>query len=265
MTEGFRNRVTKLAFVPAQDLKANPDNARRHPATQQNALRGSLDTLGWAAPVIVNERTGLMLDGHARVNEALKVNPAQQIPVAYVDLDETEAAQFLVSFDWITTLAEYDKDYTEALLQRVQSDNENVQAMLADMAETQGLQWDDEPGQDSTNYERKVTAPIHIPSDEKPSTQILCNTTKTDELLRAIQANTSLPDDVRAFLSLAAYRHTVFDYTRIADFYAHSDSEVQRLMEQSALVIVDYDRAIELGFFKAIKELDRLYDDNTPA
>jgi len=40
------------------------------------------------------------------------------------------------------------------------------------------------------------------------------------------------------------------NFARIAEFYAHSSAEVQELMEQSALIIIDYDRAVEDGFVK---------------
>ena len=68
----------------------------------------------------------------------------------------------------------------------------------------------------------------------------------------------SLPADVEAFLLKAAERHTVFHFRRIADFYAASDAKVQRLMERSALVIIDFDQAIEFGFVKLTKALGDL-------
>ena len=45
----------------------------------------------------------------------------------------------------------------------------------------------------------------------------------------------------------------------IADFYAHSNKEVQDLMEESALVIIDFDKAIENGYVKLSKELEKSY------
>lgn len=54
-----------------------------------------------------------------------------------------------------------------------------------------------------------------------------------------------MPNDVKAFLIDAASRHMVFNYKRIADFYAGQPKEIQELMESLALVIIDFDRAIE--------------------
>ena len=65
-------------------------------------------------------------------------------------------------------------------------------------------------------------------------------------------------------MTLAAYRHTGFNYERIADFYAHSSPEVQKLMDDSALVIIDFQRAIELGYVKLSEEISKLYDEEYP-
>jgi hypothetical protein len=41
----------------------------------------------------------------------------------------------------------------------------------------------------------------------------------------------------------------------VADYYAHATPEMQRLMERSALVIIDFDAAIEGGFVRICKEI----------
>jgi hypothetical protein len=51
----------------------------------------------------------------------------------------------------------------------------------------------------------------------------------------------------------------VFNFSKIADYYAHSSSEMQELMEQSALVIVDFDKAIEYGYVALNNQLSNQY------
>ena len=46
----------------------------------------------------------------------------------------------------------------------------------------------------------------------------------------------------------AAKRHTIFDYRKIAEYYAYATAEMQRLMERSALVIIDVNDAIANGY-----------------
>ncbi len=71
------------------------------------------------------------------------------------------------------------------------------------------------------------------------------------------QSNVS--EDEKKFLIFAAYRHIVFNFSKIADYYAHSNSEMQQLMEQSALVIVDFDKAIEYGYVALNNQLSNQY------
>jgi uncharacterized protein YcaQ len=84
------------------------------------------------------------------------------------------------------------------------------------------------------------------------------DTTKRDALLHEIE-KANLPDEVREFLRQAAARHTVFNYAKIADYYAQASPKIQALMEQSALVIIDFDKAIENGFITMTKDLANAY------
>lgn len=108
----------------------------------------------------------------------------------------------------------------------------------------------DQPITDATNYSRKIDIPIYRPSGPKPAISELMDTKKTDELIEAILKSEKLPEKEKVFLVAAAARHVVFNYAKIAEYYAQSEKEVQRLMEDSALVIIDFNRAVELGYVK---------------
>jgi hypothetical protein len=86
----------------------------------------------------------------------------------------------------------------------------------------------------------------------------LCDNTKTRGLISEID-DSNLSDDEKVFLRLAATRHSVFHYERIADYYAHSSPEMQRLMEKSALVIIDFEKAIEGGFVRLCDEIEKQF------
>src|SRR5665811_628211 len=85
-------------------LLANPENWRRHPGTQRDALRGSLGTLGWIQQVLVNKQTGYVIDGHARIEEALTKHE-KTVPVLYVDLSPEEERLALATLDPIGEMA----------------------------------------------------------------------------------------------------------------------------------------------------------------
>lgn len=140
MTEtNWQNRIIGLEWKPANQLLANPRNPRRHPDSQREALRGSLESIGWYDTIIENRTTGELIDGHARVEEALSKDETMLLPVLIVELSEHEQNLALAGHDWITSLATYDRDQLDTLLQSVNTDNEALQAMLAGMATEHGL------------------------------------------------------------------------------------------------------------------------------
>lgn len=108
-----------------------------------------------------------------------------------------------------------------------------------------------------TKYTAKVGAPQYLPKNEKPSIQALCNTLKYEQLLQEINTS-ALPEEEKAFLRLAATRHIVFNYANIADYYAHSNKEMQTLMEKSALVIIDMNDAIANGYVRMSKNIEKI-------
>ena len=77
---------------------------------------------------------------------------------------------------------------------------------------------------------------------------------KTKELIHDISIS-DISEEQKLFLTLAAYRHVKFNYKRIADYYCNASKDMQTLMENSALVILDFDDAIENGFVKFSKSL----------
>jgi DNA modification methylase len=110
-------------------LLANPRNWRIHPKAQQQALAGVLDQVGFVSAVMVNRRTGHLVDGHLRVELALARNEPS-VPVSYVDLDPDEEALVLASLDPLAAMAGVDDEKLRALLADVSVDSEALAAML---------------------------------------------------------------------------------------------------------------------------------------
>lgn len=124
----WTSRITGEAEVDATLLTAHPLNWRAHPATQAEALHEVLDRVGWVQRVIVNERTGHVLDGHLRVAEAARHGTS--VPVVYVDLTEEEERLVLATLDPLAALAETDGPAWLAL----QELTENLPAAIHDAA-----------------------------------------------------------------------------------------------------------------------------------
>lgn len=107
-------------------------------------------------------------------------------------------------------------------------------------------------------YSTKIESPIYEPKNQKPHILELVDKSKTQRLIREIQES-NLDEDEKKFLIDASKRHMVFNYEKIADYYAHSSKEMQNLMEKSALVIIDFEKAIQLGYVKLCDEIRTQY------
>lgn len=127
-----QNRIVGHGDVAPGQLLANPLNFRRHPGHQLDALRGSLKELGWIKGVLVNKRTGYVVDGHARVEEALRQGLAT-VPVTYIDLTPEEERLALAVLDPITEMAVRDQDALDSLLAEVSTEDPGLQALLEEM------------------------------------------------------------------------------------------------------------------------------------
>ena len=132
------NRIIGHGEEAVDNLLANPLNFRLHPDNQQQALAGAIDDIGFIRSVTVNQRTGRVVDGHLRVTIAAR-SGVESLPVEYVDLDEAEEAQALLSLDPIAAMAASDKAKLDELMRAVQSDDERVQAMISEIAEREGV------------------------------------------------------------------------------------------------------------------------------
>jgi hypothetical protein len=114
------------------------------------------------------------------------------------------------------------------------------------------------PKKDEQKYSAKIESPIYEPKNTKPHIIELCDKSKTHRLIKEIDAS-SLSYDEKIFLIDAARRHNVFNYEKIADYYAHSSKEMQHLMERSGLVIIDFEDAIEYGYIKLCDDIKKQY------
>lgn len=103
-------------------------------------------------------------------------------------------------------------------------------------------------------YTQKIKTPIYEPKGKLPEIDELVDTSRFEKLSQEI-GKSNIDPKLKLFLRRAATRHYNFDYVKIAEFYAQASPEVQKLMEQSALVIIDFDSAIENGFVMMNKKL----------
>ena len=129
----IKNRIVGSGEEQLDQIMFNPRNWRIHPLNQQNALKGVLEEVGWVQQVIINKRTGNLIDGHLRCQLAAREGQ-KTIPVVYVDVSEDEEALVLATLDPIAAMAATDKQKLDELFQDINSDNENVQKLISEIA-----------------------------------------------------------------------------------------------------------------------------------
>jgi len=134
----WQNRIVGAGTENPKKLTPNPKNWRKHPKNQAQALEGALEEIGWLQDIIINQRTGRLIDGHLRVELAIR-NKEKSVPVKYVDLSEEEEEKALITLDPITSMAEADKDILNSLIESCKTDNEKIKALLQEIAEKEKL------------------------------------------------------------------------------------------------------------------------------
>lgn len=128
----WKNRIVGHADVDPKTLVPNPDNWRLHPKNQQESMEGALDDIGWVAGITVNQNTGLVVDGHLRLDLALR-RGEPTVPVTLVDLTPDEEAAVLATLDPISAMAKTDKAKLKAILEIAKSQSQKMQDLLETM------------------------------------------------------------------------------------------------------------------------------------
>ena len=110
------------------------------------------------------------------------------------------------------------------------------------------------------NYNIKTNIPQYEPKNKQPLLTECVNVKKYKELKEKI-LHSNVTKLEKQFLIAAATRHYCFNYSKIADYYASASKEMQELMEDSALVIIDFDDAIAKGYVKLNKRIENILEE----
>ena len=236
----------KSQKVKIGDVKINPNNPRIIKDVKFKKLVLSVKDFPEMLeirPIVVNADM-VVLGGNMRL-KACKEAGIKEVPIIIADnLTEEQQREFLIKdnvsggeWDWELLANEWDSEELDSWGLDVPVDKED------DL------------------YTTKIESPIYTPKGEKPKTTELFSLGKYNELIDKINLS-NLCDEKKLFLQLAATRHIEFDYSKVAEFYSHEDEEKNDMMEDSALVIIDYNKAIELGFVKIHNDIETLSDFN---
>ena len=129
----WRNRIVRSGDAALSEITANPANWRQHPRLQADALSSVLADVGYVQQVIINARSGRLVDGHLRVELAAS-HGETSVPAVWVDLSDDEERLILATLDPIGALAETNRDALGSLLGDLAERGDALGAMLAGLA-----------------------------------------------------------------------------------------------------------------------------------
>lgn len=224
-------------------------------------LKRSIETFGYVDPIIINA-DGTVIGGHQRLF-ILQDLGYHEADVAVVSLSKSDEKALNIALNKIS--GEWDEEKLAAIFAELDAEGYAIEKTGYDKNEYseimkafgESVQGEIETGEE---YSRKVDAPIYEITGETPEVNELYDAVKYHELLRDIESDTSISEEEREFLKLAATRHIVFDYRNIAEYYAAASPAMQGLMEDSALVVIDFEKAIEQGYVKLTKGFEDMRD-----
>ena len=241
----------KIEYVDIDSIKPYKNNAKEHPQEQIEQIKNSIKQFNMIDPIGIwnNE----IVEGHGRLI-ACKELGYTEVPIIRLDhLTDEERKAYTLAHNKLTMNSDFDID----ILNNELDDILNID--MSDFGFDLGVE-DEENNIEENPYTTKINIPQYEIKGEEPIIEELIEVNKTNELIEEIKKS-NVTEEQKQFLIKSAQRHLGFNYSKIAEYYAHQDKEMQDLMEKSALVIIDFDDAIKNGYAELKKEIDNMEDE----
>lgn len=239
-----------IVYKNINELIPYEKNPRKIDDIAVEKVAESIKQFGFKVPVIISD-DGVVVAGHTRI-KASKILGIEEIPCVIAnDLSEDQIKAFRIADNKVSEYSFWDLDL-------LKNELNDLGDYFTGFNPDEIMDIIGEPDDDL--YSEKVVTPTYEITGDKPDVKNLLDDTKTKYLIEKIKYS-SVSQEEKEFLISAARRHIVFDYSKIAEFYAHSGEEMQELMEESALVIIDYEKAIEYGFLRLNNNIDEMMEE----
>lgn len=251
----------QVAYHPLSGLTPYARNSRTHSDEQVAQIAASIKEFGFTNPVLIDDEGGIIA-GHGRVLAAQRLKLETVPTICLSGLSETQRRAYVIADNRLALNAGWDVTMLGVELDALREVDFDISLLGFGDDEIDDLIKKSAAADEAlaSEYTQKLSIPVYEPKGDKPPVAALADEAKARELIARIMAS-SASDEDKAFLILAAGRHVVFDYQQIAEFYCHASEEVQELMEASALVLIDFDKAVAEGYVQMSKKLEGVYSD----
>ena len=227
----------------------------RNPRENEEAVAEVVESIkefGFKVPIVVDSGN-VIVAGHTRLKASKRLKMEEVPTIVASDLTDKQIRAFRIADNKTSEKALWNEDLLKDELEELEgmftgfSDDE-IEAMFDD-GNKEGL------------YTDRVDIPQYEPTGKDVSLSDMYDYSKAVALISEIEAST-VSEEEKDFLIKGAYRHIVFNYKSIAEYYANADEEVQGLMERSALVIIDYENAIRNGYVSLSEDVKQMIEED---
>ena len=244
-------KIAEVQEVTLTMLRPYEKNAKIHGEGQIEKIKASINEFGFVSPCLI-DRDYNIIAGHGRVMAAKELG-MEKVPCVFIEgLTDEQRRAYILADNRLGELGEWDMELVTSELEALKELDFDISLTGFDFE----LDIDNETFEDK-KYTTVVDIPQYLPSEEETSISDCYDAEKYHEMLKEIEyANVS--EEEKELLRLAASRHIVFSYKKIADYYAKAEPDMQFMMERSALVIIDVEDAIKYGYAELSSYLDEI-------
>ena len=240
------------------DIKPYENNPRRND-TAVRYVANSIKEFGFKVPIVI-DKDNIIVCGHTRWKAAKRLGLPTVPCIMADDLSEAQIKAFRLADNKTAEIADWDMSALDLELSGL--DMFNMGDFGFDVSLEDDRKDDSNGEEDSDKYTKKVEVPQYEPTGENVSLQECFNDNKTEDLISEIKNSDKISNEEKDFLEKAAQRHTVFNYRKIAEYYANkANKDMQDFMEKSALVIIDFDDAMKNGFVVMDKRIQDIVEE----
>ena len=227
----------------SNNINFDKRNYRKHNDRNKELIKKSLEECGAGRSIVIDKEDNIIA-GNGIYEQAQKLG----IKTKIIETDGSE----LVVVKRTDLATNDDKRKQLAVMDNSASDSSefNMELLQEDFDNEQLNEWGIETSDEIVSkYTRKISVPIYEIKGSEPSINEMINTDRADQLIEKIN-KLEIKEETKQFLLKTATRLYEFRYDNIAEFYAHQNEDIKNIMEELALVIIDFKKGIEQGYIE---------------
>jgi hypothetical protein len=249
----MKKQELQVVYKKASELIPYINNTRTHSEEQVKQIAAAINEWGFTNPILIDEKNSIIA-GHGRLLAAQKIGMQEVPTIELKGLNDTQRKAYIIADNKLALNAGWDEELLKLELQELKELDFDIELTGFSLEELE--ENNSEDNNKNEIYTAKIESPIYEPNDKNILLNELFDDSKAKKIIEDIKKS-NLSQEEKNFLTLAAYRHVVFNFKNIADFYPNQNPEMQDLIECSALVIIDFNKAIEKGFVTLTKNFKK--------